>query len=190
MRVVFVCLVGAVLAFGVVKLMRTRLRLGGMSRPEETLFATGDSAVGTWVTEEPSEAFVASPGVTGTRGFVNMGGKTCYLNAILQVLVHSESVRDTYDSFFIPNDKSPLSLAEMTHNEFGLLVRQQWDVSGEDAISPLRLFALLERFDSSLFRIGTGQDAHEAFMSLLAAIENPREVSLRNLFKFDVDEGL
>jgi len=190
MRVVFVCLVGAVLAFGVVNLLRRRLKPGAvlseMSRPDEILLATvtEDSAVGTWVTEEPSEALVASRGVVATRGFVNMGN-TCYLNALLQVLVHSESVRNSYDSFLLPNDESPLSLAERTHNEFGLLVRQQWDVSG-GAISPSRFFALLEQFDSTFFREGAGQDAHEAFMSLLAAVENPRKVSLTNLFRFAV----
>lgn len=151
-------------------------------------FFAGCTSVADPPSVSKSGALLASEAVVATRGFVNMGN-TCYFNAILQVLVHSKSVRDTFDSFLIPKDESQLSHGEMIHNEFGLLVRRQWNVSGkfqQVAIRPSRLFALLKQSDATLFRIGIQQDAHEALMSLLAAIEIPLELSLINLFKFEV----
>ena len=117
-------------------------------------------------------------------------GNTCYFNALLQVLVHSENVRDNYGSFIVPEEEdSPPSLSESIHNELALIARRQWNVSSkfqQVAIRPARIFDQLKQHDSTLFRIGVQQDAHEALMSVLAAMESPNQISLSNLFRFEI----
>ena len=142
----------------------------------------------TSVTKDQSPEEIESPTTLATRGFVNMGN-TCYFNAMLQMLIHAESVKDAYDSFIVPDDTTPLTLSESIHNEFALIVRRQWNVSAKFqhvAIRPARLFELLKRFEPSLFTLGLQQDAHEALMTLVTASETSRDLSLSHLFRFEL----
>jgi ubiquitin carboxyl-terminal hydrolase 22/27/51 len=94
----------------------------------------------------------------GGKGLVNLG-TTCYMNSLLQVLMHAEAVRDAV--FALPEEsiRNNRFLANMSS-----LFEAQWQGDGDGPIRPIEMFRYLNRQNPEVFTKNVQQDANEAFL--------------------------
>ena len=127
--------------------------------------------------------------VPGTRGLQNLGS-TCYMNSLLQVMMHTETVRDavlTIDPESIPADAPHESLLR---NLFSLFSRE-WTEKGP-AIIPREVFTSLNQYKATVFTRGVQQDVDEAFSAFQAALTEavddvvPARANAFDFFRFEL----
>jgi len=102
--------------------------------------------------------------IPGRRGFINLGN-TCFVSATLQVLSHSEKLRN-----FL---KDHPSVSSNNLNEaFRHIVDRMWSSNIIDGgvINPRPLFKELHALDSEEFQIGQMGDSHEVLVRIMDSI--------------------
>jgi ubiquitin C-terminal hydrolase len=103
------------------------------------------------------------PSVPGKRGIVNLGN-TCFVAATLQVLSHSEKLRN-----FLTGHPS------VSHNdldiEFRKIVDRMWSsTTDEGIINPRSFFEKLHAVDEEQFQIGVMGDSHEVLVKIMDSL--------------------
>jgi ubiquitin C-terminal hydrolase len=106
----------------------------------------------------------------GARGLVNLGA-TCYMNSLLQVLMHMDSMRALISG--VDTDKTLL-------REMRILFDTEWQAG--QPIIPKAIFDQLAGINGELFS-NKQQDVHEAFVALGAALDF-------DIFSFDTVTAL
>ncbi len=100
--------------------------------------------------------------LTGIRGQVNLGN-TCYFNALMQVLVHSDPVIN-----FV--SKAPVEGPVM--NSFKRVVQDHWDQAKRgEAYNPSEFLELCRETAGFCFAKNVQEDAHEAYQAIMGIVD-------------------
>lgn len=114
-------------------------------------------------------------------GLMNMGN-TCYLNTLLQCIIHSDYLREYFLNFYEKNKEELINVCPLL-TDFGLLFHQMWNL--QQTLAPKRFLHTMYRITPDYLSYGQQQDMNEMWCWIVDTLQKEHQALYEKISQKD-----